>query len=73
MSVWSDRELSTLQEMASQGASVQRIAARLQRSTMSVKARARELGLLLKTNAELRAAYGVDRHWSVDRAARTPR
>jgi hypothetical protein len=67
MTEWTTDQLTSVAEMAAQGASAQRIAAKTGRSIASVKLRARLLGFKLKSKGELRNSYGVDPHWNNSR------
>lgn len=56
---WTEEKLAVLREMAEAGTSAQRIAVRLKFSVSTVKQRAVELGLALKSTSKLRQSYGL--------------
>lgn len=63
MTAWTPQELSALHSMAEEGCSETRAAARLKRSIVAVKKRARELGLNLKDKNDVRLGNGLTKSW----------
>ena len=59
MTAWRPTEIELVQELAAKGVSAQRIGARIGRTTRAVRNLARELGVPLKSQAELRSSLGL--------------
>ena len=67
MPVWTSAQIEMLRTLAKDGASAARIAARLNRSIVSVKGRARKLGIEIKSTNEVRKANGLSSSWVANR------
>lgn len=64
---WTEADLSTLKDMAAQGASASRVAVRLRRSVKAVQKRAKEIGLTLKDAKAVRKSGGLEMTWGQNR------
>lgn len=62
---WTSKEIDLLRKLVDEGASTQRIASRLNRSTRSVRGFAKTLGIHLKTTTEQRKSLGLPPRFTV--------
>lgn len=64
MTAWKPTEVELVKELAAKGVSAQRIGVRIGRTTKAVRRLATELGISVKTKADLRASMGLNARWS---------
>lgn len=64
---WTEEKLNELKALAAEGASANRAAARLGRSSKVVRLRAKELGIQLKGEGEVRRSNGLSTNWVENR------
>jgi hypothetical protein len=67
MTVWRNDEIEQMKKLASEGATYVRAAARLGRTTVAIRVKAKELGVEFKTKREARVASGLSASWAQNR------